>query len=478
MKTFIEPEKEIAVHTEGDVVIIGGGPGGVSAALASAKNGAKTVLIERYGFLGGMQTQCFNPSFAFVDSAIQGGVIDDVLTRLRKGKAVLHDQTDEQSRKPNAWACVWFDIEYYKYLLETMMREAGVKLLYHSFGAAAIKEGNEIKGIIIESKEGRKIVLGKIFIDTTGTADIVWKSGAACTDEGIPDGPKKGRHEDFSYGFYIRDVNVEKWRKFRRENPDWVSKIGGEGRDLLKKAKEEGRFWGGRGALMLHHYTGSGKIWLLGPQYPILMGHHPWMIEDMTAAEIDMRKQAWAIYELLKETTPGFENSLLDQTPFHLQFRDTHRIIGDYVLKYEDILMGKTFDDSIAVMNMSPDYFQADGEHEHIQNAQLFDVPYRCLIPKDSNNLLAAGMIISTDLITQNAIRQITPSYCSGQAAGTAAALAVETNVLPEKLDVQLLQKRLRDKGARVTVKDVPQEVVERYRAKAKVAIRSTLGPQ
>ena len=207
------------------------------------------------------------------------------------------------------------------------------------------------------------------------------------------------------------------------------------------------------------------------------MGHHPWMIDDMTAAEIDLRKQAWALYGLLKETVGGFENSLLDQTPFHLQFRDTHRIVGDYVLKYDDILNGKTFDDAVTVINMSPDYFQADGQHEHIQNAQLFDVPYRCLMPKDTDNLLAAGMIISTDLITQNAIRQITPSFSTGQAAGTAAALAVKTKVTPKKLDVKLLQKTLRDKGARVTAKDVPAEVVEIYRAKAKKAIRQSLGP-
>lgn len=478
MKTIIEPQKELSVLAEADVVVVGGGPGGIGAALAAARNGAKTILIERYSFLGGMQTQCGNPSFAFIDSAVQGGIIQDVLGRLRKGGAVTLDQTDEQSRRTRSagWACAWFDPEYYKFLLDNMILESGVKLLFHSFGVGAIKDGNTMKGIIIESKEGRQVVLGKVFIDTTGSADIAWKSGTPCSSEGIPNGAKKGRHSDYSYSFFLREVDFDKFRAFKKANPDdFTGSV--IARKLIKKAKAEGKLQGNRGAFMISGYSGTGRLWIMGPQHPIPMGHHGWMVEDLTAGEINLRKQSWSAYQLLKDNVPGFENSHMDQTPFHLQLRDTHRIIGDYVLKYEDVLAGKSFDDSVAVNNMSPDVFGADAEHSHTQNLPLFDIPYRSLVPKETENLLAAGMIISADFITQNAIRQTTPSICTGQAAGTAAALAVKTKVTPRKLDVELLQKTLRSQGARVTVKDVPADVVDTYRKRAAMAITSSLAP-
>ena len=478
MKKVIEPQKELEVLAEADVVVVGGGPGGIGAALASARNGAKTILIERYSFLGGMQTQCGNPSFAFIDSAVQGGIIQDVLRRLRTGGAVTIDQTDEQSRRirTHGWACAWFDPEHYKYILDTMMLESGVKLLYHAFGAGAIKEGNAIKGIVVESKEGRQVVSGKVFIDTTGSADIAWKSGTPCASEGIPEGAKKGRHSDYSYSFFLREVDFDKFREFRKTHPDDFT--GGTiARELIKKAKAEGKLHGNRGAFMISGYSGMGRLWVMGPQYPLKMGHHGWKVEDLTVGEIDLRKQAWSAYQLLRDNVGGFESAHMDLTPFHLQLRDTHRIIGEYVMKYEDVKAGKTFDDAIAVNNMSPDVFGADAEHAHTQNLPLFDIPYRALVPKETENLLAAGMVISTDFITQNAIRQTTPSICTGQAAGTAAALAVKTNVTPRKLDVELLQKTLRKQGVRVTAREVPADIVDTYRKRAAEAITVSLAP-
>lgn len=477
MKTVVDPAKDVPVVSEADVVVVGGGPGGIGAALAAARNGAKTVLIERFGFLGGMQTQCFNPSFAFIDSAVQGGIIQDVIGRLREGGAVAIDQTDARARRPNGWACVWFDPEYYKYLLDTMMQEARVQLMYHAFGVGAIKEGNLLKGVFIESKEGKQAVLARVVIDTTGSADIAWKSGTPCTAEGIPSGPKKGRHSDYGYAFFLREVDFDRFRSFRSENPeDWGTMTVGRG--LIAKAKAERKLYGNRGAFMISAYSGPGRLWVMGPQYPLQMGHHGWTVEDLTDGEIDLRKQAWSAYHLLRDNIPGFENSHMDQTPTHLQLRDTHRIVGEYVLKYDDILAGKSFDDSIAANNMSPDVFGADAEHEHMQNVPLFDIPYRCLLPKETENLLAAGMIISTDFMTQNAIRQTTPSICTGQAAGTAAALAVKNNVMPRELDVELLQKTLREQGARTSIREIPRDVVETYLKRAEKAVKMTLGPQ
>ena len=468
MKTIVEPQKEISVVSEADVIVVGGGPAGIGSALASARNGAKTSLIERFNCLGGMQTQCLNSTFSFVDPEIQGGIIRDILDRLTKAGAMMKDASAD-SRLMRGMGGVFFDVEYYKYLLDMMMQEAGVKLMLHAFGAGAIKEGNTLKGIIIESKEGRQAVLGKVIVDSTGDADIIWKSGAACTDEGFPAGTRKGRHMGFGYTFFIREVDINRLKAFRRTQPEeWNSLFAGK--HLIKQAKAEGKLYGNRAGVLLSEVYRGGRVWVMSPQYPLPMGHHGWKVEEMTNGEIDLRKQAWSMYKLLKENVPGFENSHIDKTPNAALLRDTHRMIGEYVLKYEDILTGKAFDDSIAISNMYPDVFGPDDQHEAIRNVPPHDIPYRSLVSKDMDNLLAAGATISADYFTWAADRYCAPSICTGQAAGTAAALSVKNKVSPKKLNVKQLQETLRRQGARVTVKDVSEKVLEQYQGKANEA--------
>jgi flavin-dependent dehydrogenase len=155
VKTIVEPQKEIPVFADVDVIVVGGGPAGIGAALAAARNGATTILVEQFGSLGGMQTQCFNSCFSFVDPEIQGGIIQDIMDRLRKGGGMTKDASAD-TRSMRGMGAVFFDAEYYKYLLDNMMQEAGVKLLYHAFGVGAIREGNTVRGIFIESLEGKR----------------------------------------------------------------------------------------------------------------------------------------------------------------------------------------------------------------------------------------------------------------------------------------------------------------------------------
>jgi hypothetical protein len=471
MKTILEPKREIPVLAEVDVVVVGGGPAGIGAALSSARNGAKTILIEQFGCLGGLQTQGFNTSFSYVDPEIQGGILRDILDGLKKNGGLLKDRSKD-TRLRRGMGGVFFDIECYKYILDGLMEEAGVKLLYHSFGVGAIKEGNTMKGVFIECLEGKRAILGKVVIDSTGNADIAWKSGAPCMSEGFPSGPPKGRHMGFGYALYIGNVDINKLKKLRKEQPEeWGSMHAAMG--LIKKAKAEGKLYGNRAHFLISEVYGPGKIWMLGPQYPLPMGHDGWKVEELTAGEIDLRKQARSAYNLLKENVPGFENAHIEKTPNIPMLRDTHRILGEYILKEEDIRQGKAFADSIAVSNMSPDVFGPDDEHELILNVPPYDIPYRCLVSKETDNLLAAGSTISVDFITYCATRYCAPSICTGQAAGTAAALAVKNQVTPRKLDVKLLQETLRRQGARISVKYVPREVLEEYKKNTK---KSTYG--
>ncbi len=458
MDYVFEPRKKVPVFAEADVIVVGGGPAGIGAALAAARNGAKTIVIEKFGALGGMQSQAMSSTFSLLDPLIQGGVITDVINQLRAEGGILQDRSDRTRRA--AFTSTNFDCEVYKAVLDDMMAEAGVKLLYHTMGVGAIKEENALKGIFIECIQGRFVILGKVIVDSTGNADIAWKSGAPCMDEGHGRGPGKGRHMGLGCRFYISGVDAEKFEQYKRENPEeWTGLYGG--RSLVRKAKAEGRYHGYRESLIVHE-SKPGIAMIEGFNSPLAAGHDGWMIEDLTAGEIDLRKQVWSAYKLLKDNVPGFEKSSVEKTGTIPILRDTHRILGEYVLAEEDIYEGRAFDDSVVVSNMGPDIYGPDGEHVY-EVVRPHDIPYRCLVSKNTDNLLAAGATISADFYAFAADRYSAPSMCTGQAAGTAAALAVRSNVTPRELDVKLLQKNLQEHGAPVTVRDLPADVLELY---------------
>jgi hypothetical protein len=461
METIIEQKRETPVFYKADVVVVGGGPAGIGAALAAARNGAETILIEQFGSLGGMQTQSMSSTFSLVDPEIQGGIIRDVTDRMKKGGGIRYDNS-AKTRKLG-FTVMALDMEYYKYLLDIMMQEARVKLLYHTFGVGAIKEGNTLKGILIECLQGRYAIMGRVIVDTTGNADIAWKSGAPCMEGGHPRGPKKGRHMGFGCRFYLSGVDAIKYKKYRDEHPgEWDGKVGA--RHIIEKAIAEGNYHGYRKTFFLEAYR-SGIGMMEGFNYPLPMGHHGWLIEDVTAGEIDLRKQVWSAWNLIKNNIPGFENSSVEKTAVIPILRDTHKIIGEYILQEEDIRQGRVFDDSIAISNMVPDVYGPDGEHDYQPASALpHDIPYRCLVSKETDNLLVAGSTISADFYSWAAVRYSTPSICTGQAAGTAAALAVKNGVSPKKLDVKQLQDTLRKQGARTSIKYMAKEVLEEYK--------------
>jgi len=466
-KGIIEPERKTPIGFEADVVVVGGGPAGSGAALAAARNGAKTILIEQFSYLGGAATNCLVTVFEGVDFAIYGGVFEEICKRLKRDGKVLND----------TWAAFTFDGEYYKYLLNNMMEEAGVKLLFHAYGVGAVKEGNRVKGVIIESKEGRQVVLGKIVIDTTGSADIAWKSGTPCMTEGHPSGRPLG----FTWAVMYGGVDVYKLMKLKLEQPEeWgppilaeLTELGGRpilhpgyiwgGRSLVKKGKVKGKLYQNHENFNMIVMPGPGRLLVQALHVSLPKGGHGWRVEDLTYGEVDARKQAWSTYNYLKKNLPGFENAYIEQTPTHLGMRDTHRILGEYVLKKKDMLQGRAFNDSIAMCNFPEDIHGPDDGHSGRRDIPPYDIPYRCLVPKDTENLLAAGSVTSTDISVWASSRNMACSMSTGQAAGTAAALAVKNKLTPRKLDVSLLQQTLRKQGAQISVKYVPKKTLDEY---------------
>lgn len=344
------------------------------------------------------------------------------------------------------------------------MEEAGVKILYHTLVVDVIREGNTIKGIIMESNEGRHVVIGKCIIDCTGIGYIVWKSGAPCFGEkGYPIGLKNGLPGGMLNTFYIAGVNLEKFRKFKAENLDeWGEMYGG--RKMIKKAKEKGAYIIGESVIIasLFDVYNIGRVYVMNPVHKTPPDKKSWMIEDITESEIDMRKQAWELFKLIKKEVPEFENSYLERTS-NLPFIGIgHRIMGDHVLSVGDMRKGRVFEDSVAINNMPPDIYESVGRFKF--DIIPYDIPYRSLNSKEIDNLLTAGTTISAGTFSGSGLRYCTPSICQGQAAGTAAAIASKSNVALKNIDIKLLQDTLREQGAIVSVSDVSKEALEPYK--------------
>lgn len=468
MKTIKEAAKEVPVAYEADVIVVGGGPGGIGAALAAARNGVKTILLEQFNFLGGAGTNCLVHGFCGVDFNVSGGIFEEVCKGLEEGGAIFE----------KTWLAYSYDHEYYKYLLDNMMEKAGVKLIYHAFGVDAVKEGNSVKGVIIECKEGRLAILGKMVVDCTGTADIAWKCGAQCMEGGHP----SERHLGYTWTAVYRGIDLYALIRLKQEQPEewggittpithlgglpiWPYYVGGLGgaRELVKKGRESGELY------MNHEYLytalmDGGRASNISSQYSLPKGQHSWSLENMSNGEIDLRKQNWSILRFLKKHVRGFENADMEQTPVHAFLRDAHRIIGDYVLNWDDTFQGRSFEDSIGICCYFRDIHGPDDGHQDTRpDVPLHDIPYRCLYSKDTENLLAAGSIISTDFFTWATIRMMTTSMVTGQAAGTAAALCVKNKVTPRRLDVKLLQQTLEKQGQHTTLKHLPKKTIDEY---------------
>lgn len=496
MKTVLEPQKEVPVLSEAEVIVVGGGPAGIGAALASARTGAQTVLIDRCGSLGGLQTQGNNSIFAFVDPGLHSGIIMEILERLVKaGASKSEENVPAAEQAARRWPFTngkspdqlpkrlvetsvgywgrWgrtFDGEYYKCLLDQMMTEARVKLLYHTLAADAIREGDSLKGVIVETKEGRRAVLGKVVIDVTGTGDIAWRSGAPVLgDEGFPVGPRKGHPGGMLHAFYMNGVGLARFREFRKANlAEWGGMYGG--RKIIREAQAKGSDIKSGSVILSPEWDfyGTGKVYCMNPIHAIPLGRTGWMAEEMTDCEVDLRKQALAMHQLLKEKVPGFESSYIEKLP-QSPTLPGHRIVGEHVMTVNDMREGKVFEDSVAINNMPPDIYEATGRFSY--EIVPHDVPYRALISKGIDNLMAAGTTMSSGAFAMAGLRYCTPSICTGQAAGTAAALAAKNDVSPKKLDVATLQEVLRKQGVRVSVKDVAADVLEPYQFIQKLGI-------
>lgn len=451
-KVLTEKAKDLPVARECDVVVLGGGPAGIGAAIAAARNGAKTVLVERYGFMGGMATAGLLPVITGTNSKterIVKGVCQDLIDRM----VAIGGAIDRQERPYPDSSQVTYEPNPFKYVADQMMREAGVDVFLHTFFCDCIVEGDEIKGVIVESKSGRQVILAKYVIDATGDGDVAARAGASFVKGRESDGLLMG----VTMCFNLRNVNigVDVGRKRLKEFPEYNAML----YQCIEKARANGDFpWTPE-----YRKDKNGNPYVVGPwlenlikpdeisvNFTTLFGD-PTVVEDLTAMEMDGREYVQEFIKFFRKYVPGFENCCLTEVAPQLGIRESRRVCGEYTLTAEDVYEGARFDDAIAVGgSWSVDIHRSFYGDEHIFEdvTNTFDIPYRCLLSKDIKNLLTAGRCISVSRVGLGIIRLMAPCFAIGEGAGVAAALAAKEGKTLRQIDIKTVQQMLRDGGA------------------------------
>jgi 2-polyprenyl-6-methoxyphenol hydroxylase-like FAD-dependent oxidoreductase len=436
-KTIQEQASDIAVIRTADVVVVGGGPAGIGAAVAAARAGADTVLVERYGHLGGMATGGLVILIPHMsgDTGEQQimGICQEWIDRLDVLGGAIHPDRSELGSRDKAsidkWKdyfsfvvndrirqSVYLDPELLKCVLNDMIEESGVKLYLHTWGCKAITEADSVQGVIFESKAGRQAILGKVVIDTTGDGDIMASAGAGF--DGGMDGEL--RSAMLAVVFRLGNVDFDKFCEFRTAHPEhW--------KDITSRIYALGDF------RLLPYPTNRNDVMWVNNWVP---GRSCLDLEDITWTEVNVRKVMRRTQAILKREVPGFADCFVLDTASQLGTRGSRRLEGEYKVSLKDISSGKTYPDTIT-------FFPS----LQLEEKPLIHIPYRSLVPKNMEGLLVAGRCYSSDGPANNMTNLIPHCVAMGEAAGAAAALAIDAGVGVRHVDIRDLQKHLRQQG-------------------------------
>jgi glycine/D-amino acid oxidase-like deaminating enzyme len=441
------PQRTATVYKEVDVLVAGGGPAGVGAAVAAARNGCKTILLEKRGFLGGNITGSYVENcdhFIHSLSYKVSGIWAEVGERFH---ALYH----EASGDIRPGVSHRFSSEYLKIFLDSFVKSAGVEICLHSFVNEVVVENGTISHVIIQSKQGPVAIKAKFVVDATGDGDVAFAAGVPF-DQGRD---KDHRCQPGTLNFRIGGVDAA-----------FLTKDGQDGlRPIAQKFRQDYRagktgLTCKRQDLPFGRLTAAGQISYLN--YPCAYGMNPTSFADLTRGEIECRGYVLELMDYMKKNFPGFEKIELTSISTELGFRDSRRIHGDYKLTLDDVLSGRHFDDRIAMYPQFYDMLSPDanmneapprdmGYNGYIcsrpKDGELFEIPYRCLLPLAMENLWVAGRCISADHVAESGVRAISACMYTGQAAGTAAGLALKKRLSPRTVDVTELQATLREQN-------------------------------
>lgn len=476
-----------------DVIVVGGGPSGFIASIAAARTGAKTLLVERYGFLGGMPTiASLGPisPFHFGDEQVIEGIPQQFVDRMvTVGGSTGHLKMTNPYGS-GSYVCL-YDREIYKWIALQMVLEAGVKLLCHSQFIDAIVENGRIYGIVVANKSGLQTYTAKVIVDATGDGDVAANANSQFVFSRLKDDTL----QPATLMFEMANVDTAEVKRYMDDNPDefeWGSEavalhsfaptlqqehyVGQGFRNLVQHGFDSGNLYLGRDTILFFTTVHQGVLHFNSTRVINLDGTE---VEDLTRGEIDARKQVMSLSNFLTKNILGFKKAYLSHTGAQIGIRETRHILGEYVLSEKDVISGKKFVDVVCRGYFPIDIHNCGGKSGYgekggswIDLRDSYDIPYRCLIPIGVEYLIVAGRAISANHEACGSFRTQGSVMAIGQAAGTAAALSVLQKTSPRQLNVQLLKKKLESDGASL---HRDPEKVARQRAIAQTAIRNAL---
>lgn len=451
-----EPAREIPVLMDADVVVVGGGTTGPVAAIAAARRGKKVVLIERFGSLGGILTLGLNtkPSGALVGgipleiwnlARSAGGAGADYMATTKTGGVKIASPTDP---------------EIMKMLLTRLCVEAGVQILFETFVSAPHVVDGAVTGVIIESKGGRRFVGTKVLIDCSADADMAAKAGAPFV---MGSGDAEAKMQPVSMYFIMKNVDNKRLAQWARTCDDvparaipandadldyglWLTGFNG----MLRRFQAETGVKLQRENITLK--TADGQMYVNATR---VLGVDVFSPKEFTAAILECYRQIEGVCRFLRERVPGFEAARLGQVSPILGVRETRHILGEYTLTGPDSRGETGFEDTIAADNSALDIHDPKGGDVDFQSMPPYEIPYRCLLPRGVEQLLVAGRCISADHEAHARSRNMPACMATGQAAGIAAAIAVEEGVTVRRVPVAKVQGALQELGMPLFAEEV-----------------------
>jgi hypothetical protein len=434
----------VELEKEYDVVVCGGGPSGIGAALGAAKSGAKTILIEKCAFLGGVGVASLNcilmPGYTDGKRDVIKGVYSEFIEKLKQRNAIFISNIGDP-----------FDPEIAKFVLDEMFQEHEIDVLYHSIVTDVECNNNFITGIVVENKSGRDVIKGKLFIDSTGDGDLAARAGVPFTK-----GDDRGLMPVTTL-YTVQNVDIEQFIKHYQhrftDNKILYDKFGkvksaiiyGFEKDEVKAAIENGDYSIPRenmcGIWTLPDH--SGEVYVHATRVPNI---DPLDAVQVSRAEFIGRKQVQQSFNFMKKYMKGFENCYLTKISFQIAVRQSRQIIGEYEITEYDLMNCKQFEDVIAQGTYGPDVHSSKSETDILKKLETgthYDIPFRALIPSGMENLLVAGRCISGSVEAMSGFRVMPIAMAIGQGAGVAAGLCSRNGTTTRMLEYKKLENEL-----------------------------------
>jgi hypothetical protein len=441
--------KSITVQKAYDVIVVGAGSAGATAAIAAARNGARTLLLERLPFLGGTSTAVLDTFYGFYTPGtmarkVVGGIPDDVVGGLKQ-----YDSWLERPNTHGAGTAVTYHPEYLKVVWENLVSSAGVDVLLNAWVQDVTGSEGRVESVIVATKLGLRQFSAKVVVDASGDADICHFAGIRYELAGDIDPA-----QTLTTTFKMCNVDVPRRKSITKQEFHELMAAAAESGDYDLPRKE-----GSDHITPVDHMTATIMTRL--PSFNKAAGETINATDPdlLSNAEMEGRRQAIEYIRFLRDKVPGYENAQLSAFGMQIGVRETRRVFGDYRLTREDVLEARKFDDQISLCGapIEDHHGGTDTAWAYLPDGDCVGVPYRTLLPSDGQNVLVAGRCFSATHDAHASVRSMAQTMSMGQAAGTAAALSAKGGCMPRELAVADLQQVLRSNGAILAMDDITQ---------------------